>query len=244
MTRTHPFLDRYRGDGEVATRDVYDAATVPRGDLPATRVRDRRAPRRARAASVVPPRPRRTARRDRGDAARCPGRRRLRRRVTGNRRHRSRGRVLLGAIAGLDAAGTVAVIATGGGRTTGIALVADLAVPGAATLPHLLAPGERDDVPRGAAGPNRAGRRGRERPDGRSARERDVRARGHRDAQPARRTLRRMRHPQHAAVHPPDVPVVRGHQVRHRPSRSSGCRPHLRGEPHHARRSSPRSASR
>ena len=101
------------------------------------------------------------------------------------------------------------VIATGGGRTTGVTLVADVAVPGRRDPPAPARAGARDDVPRGAAGPHRAGRRRRERPDGCSARERDVRARRHRDAQPARGSLRRVRHAQHAAVDPPDVPVVR-----------------------------------
>jgi len=130
VTRTRPLLDRYRGDGEADTRDLYDARLFreeiflptttdvaaalavfeprawslpdPDGRLGATIAS-------AVGATVVESTGIHTAVGDCGAAA-----------------------SLLGACAALDAAGIVAVVATGGGRATGITIDADAPVPGAA----------------------------------------------------------------------------------------------------------------
>jgi hydroxymethylglutaryl-CoA synthase len=130
VTRTRPFLDRYRGDGEVDNRDMYDARLFreqiflpvvrdvaeilaafdvrawslpdPDGRLGAVLARDVRAP--ITTSSTIY-----GAIGDAGAAA-----------------------ALLGGIAALDAAGLVAIVGTGGGRTTGVLVNAEKPVPGAA----------------------------------------------------------------------------------------------------------------
>jgi hydroxymethylglutaryl-CoA synthase len=132
VTRTHPYLDRYRGDGEAATRDVYDGrlfreevflptmrelgeqlATLevdhwslpdPDGRLGGTLARQLGAPTPASAPVYA-------ALGDTGAAA-----------------------SLLGALGALDAAGTVAVVGWGGGRATGITITAREPVRGAAVV--------------------------------------------------------------------------------------------------------------
>jgi hydroxymethylglutaryl-CoA synthase len=132
VTRTHPYLDRYRGDGEAETRDLYDArlfreevflptmrelgeqlATLevdhwslpdPDGRLGSTLARQLGAPTPA-SASVY------GALGDTGAAA-----------------------PLLGALGALDTAGTVAVVGWGGGRATGVTITAREPVPGAALV--------------------------------------------------------------------------------------------------------------
>ncbi|MGZ8752276.1 MAG: OB-fold domain-containing protein, partial [Acidimicrobiia bacterium] len=146
VTRTHPFLDRYRGDGEVATRDVYDARLF-REEIflpPVREVGEHLAALEPRVWSLPDPDGRLG-----GIAAAQLGARGA---VASDVVSQAIGdagaaAALLGAIAGLDAAGTVAVVATGGGRTTGVTLVADVAVPGAATLRHLLAQGTETSYP-------------------------------------------------------------------------------------------------
>jgi hydroxymethylglutaryl-CoA synthase len=139
VTRTHPYLDRYRGDGEVATRDLYDGRLFreeiflptmrelgeqlgaleidrwslpdPDGRLGATIARQLGAETPASAAVY-------RALGDTGAAA-----------------------ALLGAIGALDAAGTVGVVAWGGGRATGVAFTAREPVRGAANVPAAIARG-------------------------------------------------------------------------------------------------------
>ena len=148
MTRTRPFLDRYRGDGETDLRDLYDArlfreeiflpvvgevATAlasfdvsawslpdPDGRLGATRRETRR------------------RRRARVDARSTP------RSATPARRPRCSARLAM------DAPGTVAIVGTGGGRTTGVLVHVDTPVPGAAVAADALA-GGRPRLRRGAA---------------------------------------------------------------------------------------------
>ncbi len=137
VTRTYPLLDRYRGDAELATRDVYDPRLF-REEIflpPIREVGEHLATLEPTVWSLPDPDGRLG-----GIAATQLGARGA---VASDIVSKAVGdtgaaAALLGAIAGLDAAGTVAVIATGGGRTTGVALVADVAVPGAATLQHLL----------------------------------------------------------------------------------------------------------
>ncbi len=146
VTRTHPYLDRYRGDGEVATRDIYDARLF-REEIflpPVLEIGEHLAALEPRVWSLPDPDGRLG-----GIAATKLGARGA---VASDVVSQAVGdtgaaAALLGAIAGLDAAGTVAVVATGGGRTTGITLVADAAVPGAATLHHLLAQGAETSYP-------------------------------------------------------------------------------------------------
>lgn len=146
VTRTHPYLDRYRGDGEVATRDIYDARLF-REEIflpPVLEIGEHLAALEPRVWSLPDPDGRLG-----GIAATKLGARGA---VASDMVSEAVGdtgaaAALLGAIAGLDAAGTVAVVATGGGRTTGITLVADAAVPGAATLHHLLAQGAETSYP-------------------------------------------------------------------------------------------------
>ena len=139
VTRTHPFLDRYRGDREATTRDLYDGRLFreevflpmmrdlgaqlstldvngwsipdPDGRLGATVAKHLNAgtPASANVYATVG---------DTGAAA-----------------------ALLGGIAALDAAGRVAIIGFGGGRATGVVINADRSVPGAADLAAILGEG-------------------------------------------------------------------------------------------------------
>lgn len=139
VTRSHPLLDRYRGDSETATRDLYDARLFreeiflpairdvgerlsafdvtgwslpdPDGRLGATVAKHL-------GASNVVSSPVFAALGDTGAAA-----------------------ALLGAVGALDAPGVLAVVGTGGGRTTGVTITAESPVPGAATVPDRLAGG-------------------------------------------------------------------------------------------------------
>ena len=137
VTRSRPQLDRYRGDGEVDTRDLYDArlfreemflpsvlevaehlaALDPRAwSLPDPDGRLGKTVARQVGAEVLPSADVYTAIGD--TAAAAP---------------------LLGAVGALDAAGIVAVVGTGGGRTTGVVLTVDAPVPGATIAAHRLA---------------------------------------------------------------------------------------------------------
>jgi len=139
VTRTRPFLDRYRGDGEIDNRDLYDGrlfreeiflpvvsevATAlasfdvnawslpdPDGRLGATVAKLAGAGTPASHAAYV-------AVGDSGAAA-----------------------PLLGGALALDAPGTVAIVGTGGGRTTGVLVHVDAPVPGAAVVADALAGG-------------------------------------------------------------------------------------------------------
>ncbi len=139
VTRTHPQLDRYRGDGETVTRDLYDPRLFreemflpavrevgehlaafdgltwslpdPDGRLGATVAKQVGATNVASTAVYA-------AVGDTGAAA-----------------------ALLGGIGALDAAGPVAFVGTGGGRTTGVIITADGPVPGAASVATALSEG-------------------------------------------------------------------------------------------------------
>jgi hydroxymethylglutaryl-CoA synthase len=139
VTRSQPFLDRYRGDGELETRDLYDgrlfreemflpvvgevAAALaafepggwslpdPDGRLGAT-IAKRVGAAANRAASAYG---------ELGDTGAAAA--------------------LLGACSALDAAGLVAIVGTGGGRTTGVVMEVDAPVPGAAKCAVAIARG-------------------------------------------------------------------------------------------------------
>jgi hydroxymethylglutaryl-CoA synthase len=136
VTRTHPYLDRYRGDDETATRDLYDPRLFreeiflpamrelgeqlgtndidrwslpdPDGRLGAALARQLDAGTPA-SASVY------AALGDTGAAA-----------------------ALLGGVCALDAAGTVGIVGWGGGRATGVTITAREPVPGAAAVADVL----------------------------------------------------------------------------------------------------------
>jgi hydroxymethylglutaryl-CoA synthase len=139
VTRTRPFLDRYRGDGELDNRDLYDARLYrdemfvpvvsevatglaafeprawsipdPDGRLGAViaKLVGAGAPASAPVYAAI------------GDAGSSAG--------------------LLGGAAALDAPGTVAIIGTGGGRTSGVVVHVDTSVAGASQVADALAGG-------------------------------------------------------------------------------------------------------
>ena len=131
---------------------------------------------------------------------------------------------LLGALAAMDTPGVVAVVGTGGGRTTGVFVEVESAVPGAAAVAAALDGGRPATYAellraRGQFVPG-----GETIPDGGAARERAVRTRRRRDARSARRPLRRLRHDQHAAVDPPHVHQLRRPQARAGRARTRAAR--------------------
>ena len=90
VTRTHPFLGQYRGDGESDDARHLRRSPVPGRGLPPDHARCRRAARRPRRARVVPPGSRRPPRDHSRQAARR-GNARVGRRLYRARRHRRRG---------------------------------------------------------------------------------------------------------------------------------------------------------
>jgi hydroxymethylglutaryl-CoA synthase len=130
VTRTRPFLDRYRGDGEIDNRDMYDARLFREEIfLPVVRdVADTLAAFEVRAWSLPDPDGRLGAVLARGvKATETPSTT-----VYAAIGDSGAASALLGGIAALDAAGLVAIVGTGGGRTTGVLIEADGPVPGAA----------------------------------------------------------------------------------------------------------------
>ena len=220
VTRTRPFVDRYRGDGETDNRDLYDAPAVPRRDLPAGR-RRRRDDARRRSTSTRGRSPTPTA----GSApsvaksvgADAPASSAVYAAIGDT----GAAAALLGAHrARSTRRASSPIVGTGGGRTTGRAHRTSTrrspARPRRRRARATGGPRSYAEVLR-VARPARPGRR--DDPDGRAARERDVRARRRRDARPARRSLRRLRHDQHAAVDPPAL-----HQLRRPEARAGRAR--------------------
>ena len=235
VTRTHPFLDRYRGDGETTTRDLYDAAAVPRGDLPPDRARGRRAARRrsrcARGRSPTPTAasaPRSRKQLGAGDARVGAGVRRSSATPARPRRcsaasARSTPPAPSRSSASAAAAPPASSITADGAGAAARPRVADASAGGR--------PASYAEVLR-ARGQLVAD--GRDRPDGRAARERAVRARRRRDARAPRRPLRRLRHDQHPAVDPPALHQLRQHEVRAGAAGAPRRRAHVRRQPHDA----------
>jgi hydroxymethylglutaryl-CoA synthase len=139
VTRTQPLLDRYRGDGESATRDLYDPRLFrEQMFLPVVReVGEHLAALDVRAWSLPDPDGRL------GPAvARQIGATTLASAVVyGELGDTAAAAPLLGGIGALDVAGAVAIVGTGGGRTTGVIITADAPVPGAAEVAGLLGAG-------------------------------------------------------------------------------------------------------
>ncbi|MEX2254141.1 MAG: OB-fold domain-containing protein [Acidimicrobiia bacterium] len=141
VTRTHPFLDRYRGDSEGATRDLYDPRLFreeiflptlrelgeqlgsdevqawslpdPDGRLGATVAKQLGVAELVSAPVYA----------ELGDTGAAAG--------------------LLGGIGALDEARTVAFVGFGGGRATGVEVTAKEAVPGAAAVADVITGGRR-----------------------------------------------------------------------------------------------------
>jgi hydroxymethylglutaryl-CoA synthase len=139
VTRTHPVLDRYRGDGEPATRDLYDGRLF-REEIfvPIMReVGEHLAALEIRAWSLPDPDGRlgTVVAKQLGTSAPASGS------VYEALGDTGAAAPLLGGIGALDAAGTVGFVGFGGGRATGVAITADAPVRGAAGVADVLAGG-------------------------------------------------------------------------------------------------------
>jgi 3-hydroxy-3-methylglutaryl CoA synthase/uncharacterized OB-fold protein len=137
VTRSQPQLDRYRGDGETDTRDLYDARLF-REEMflpPVIAVAEHLAALEPRAWSLPDPDGRlgRTVARQVG-ATTVPSAD-----VYAAVGDTAAAAPLLGALPALDAAGPVAIVGTGGGRTTGVLLEVDTPVPGATAAARAIA---------------------------------------------------------------------------------------------------------
>ena len=140
VTRTHPFLDRYRSDADDGTRDLYDARLFREEIfLPVVQeVGEQLASLDIDEWSLPDPDGRlgATAARKLGGGAPASGI------VYAAIGDTGAAAALLGALSPLDAARTVAVVGFGGGRATGIVINADGPVRGAATVGDALAGGQ------------------------------------------------------------------------------------------------------
>jgi hydroxymethylglutaryl-CoA synthase len=131
VTRTRPFLDRYRGDGEIDNRDLYDARLFREEIfLPVVQqVADALAAFDIRAWSLPDPDGRLGAVVARkAGASETPSAA-----VYAAIGDAGAAAPLLGGVAALDAAGLVAIVGVGGGRTTGVLVDVSAPVAGAAT---------------------------------------------------------------------------------------------------------------
>ncbi len=141
VTRSHPLLDRYRGDGEIDTRDLYDARLFREEMyLPyVVEVARHLTPLDVHAWSLPDPDGRLAAVAAKAVGAQSVGSADVYAAVgdTGS------AAALLGALDAFGVAGTTAIVATGGGRTTGVVVTATAPVPGAATARHRLTTGSR-----------------------------------------------------------------------------------------------------
>ena len=139
VTRTRPLLDRYRGDGELDTRDLYDARLFREEIfLPAVNeVVDELASFDVRAWSLPDPDGRLGAVVAKRAGAGAPASAT----AYGTIGDAGAANALLGGALALDAAGAVAMVGMGGGRTTGVMITADQPVPGAAEIADVLGEG-------------------------------------------------------------------------------------------------------
>ncbi|MBM3660155.1 MAG: hypothetical protein FJW95_11750, partial [Actinobacteria bacterium] len=139
VTRTHPYLDRYRGDDEQQTRDIYDGRLF-REEVFLPVMRDlgqQLATLDITAWSLPDPDGRLGAAAAKTLGAGTPASAV----VFGALGDTGAAAPLLGAIAALDTAGRTAIVGYGGGRATGVVVTADRPVPGAAGLGDVLAAG-------------------------------------------------------------------------------------------------------
>ena len=142
VTRTHPLLDRYRGDSETTTRDLYDARLF-REEMflpPVEEVADHLGALDVRAWSLPDP----DGRLGRVVAQHVSADTVASADVYSALGDSGAAAALLGAIGAFDVAGAVAIVATGGGRTTGVLITVDTPVPGAASVAATIAADARD----------------------------------------------------------------------------------------------------
>jgi len=140
VTRTHPFLDRYRGDTETETRDLYDGRLFREEVFVPTlrELGEQLAALDMRSWSLPDPDGRLGASLAKQLGAGPPASAA----VYAELGDTGAAAALLGAIGALDAAGGVAVVGFGGGRATGIELRVKAPVPGAATVAHTITNGQ------------------------------------------------------------------------------------------------------
>jgi hydroxymethylglutaryl-CoA synthase len=137
VTYSRPLVDRYRGDGEVDNRDLYDARLfreeifLPSIEEVVNELGDG-----IRAWSLPDPDGRLGA-----VAAKTAGGALASADVYQALGDTGAAAALLGALGALDTTGTVAVVGTGGGRTTGATIDVETPVPGATSVANALAGG-------------------------------------------------------------------------------------------------------
>ncbi|MGZ6931721.1 MAG: OB-fold domain-containing protein [Acidimicrobiia bacterium] len=142
VTRSHPLLDRYRGDGEAATRDLYDARLFREEMFLPTVVEVAEHLGALDVGTWVLPDP--DGRLGRVVAKQVGATSVASESVAAAVGDAGAANALRGGAVALDHAGNVAVVCHGGGRTTGILVTAEAAVPGAITAAHRLADPGRD----------------------------------------------------------------------------------------------------
>jgi hydroxymethylglutaryl-CoA synthase len=141
VTRTRPLVDRYRGDGEDALRDLYDPRLFREEIfLPATtEVVQALASFDVQAWSLPDPDGRLGAVLAKKAGAGAP----VSTAVYGAIGDTGAAAALLGGVAAMDAPGLVGVVGTGGGRTTGVVVDVEAPVAGAASVLDALAGGKQ-----------------------------------------------------------------------------------------------------
>jgi hydroxymethylglutaryl-CoA synthase len=141
VTRSRPFLDRYRGDDELATRDVYDARLFREEVfVPLVReVGEQLGALDVTSWSLPDPDGRLAAVVAKSLGAGAPASSA----VYGAVGDTGAAAALLGAAEALDAQGTVGLVAYGGGRATAVAVAVESPVPGAAAVADALSGGRR-----------------------------------------------------------------------------------------------------
>jgi hydroxymethylglutaryl-CoA synthase len=139
VTRTHPFLDRYRGDDDDGTRDVYDSRLFREEMfLPTMReLSEQLAALDVRAWSLPDPDGRLGAAVAREVGATAP----VSGPVFAELGDTGAAAALLGGLGALDAAGNVAIIGWGGGRATGVEINVRAPVRGATSVVRAITSG-------------------------------------------------------------------------------------------------------
>ncbi|MEP6622987.1 MAG: OB-fold domain-containing protein [Acidimicrobiia bacterium] len=142
VTRSHPLLDRYRGDGEGHTRDLYDPRLF-REEMFVPYVREvaeHLAALDVRAWSLPDPDGRLGS-----VIAKAVGAGTVASAATyASLGDTAAAAALVGAVAAFDTIGPVGIVGTGGGRTTGVVVEVNAPVPGAARIMHDLDADARD----------------------------------------------------------------------------------------------------
>ncbi len=139
ITRHRPVVDRYRGDAESETRDLYDGRLFREEIfLPlTTAVAEPLATLEPRAWSLPDPDGRLGSALAKKAGAGIPASAAVYAEVGDT----GAAAALLGAIGSLDAAGTIGIVAYGGGRATAVAVHAERPVPGATSVARVLSAG-------------------------------------------------------------------------------------------------------